>query len=168
MMTTTFRSGPPAEQLPIENLTGETPPKRGPGRPRKTSSTRTSSGQFGRRDLKSEVSGFLFTMNMALAMIPPLRVDVLDVVEIDALSTAIVEEAKRSARFAKMVDSMLKVTGGAGLFGIVFIIGARRAARHGILPPETDMQLGMLLSMSLDKSSIVPPPPVNPNADASG
>jgi hypothetical protein len=91
----------------------------------------------------------LMTINLALYVIPPLRVDVLDDVEIEALARAIDEQAKRSIRFRKALEMALTAGSGGTLFGVMAIIGARRASRHGMLPPEVDQTLGNLLAMGL-------------------
>ncbi len=161
----TFRKGPPATQLPIDS--GETAPKRGPGRPRKDGSA--PSRPAARRDLKAEISGLLMTVNIVMAFVPPLSGDALDVVEIEALAQALADEAKRSARFARMLDSALQVTGGAGLFGVVAIIATRRAARHEAfgLTRDMDAMLGALLAQSVDYKPSGAPPAIQ-NANANG
>lgn len=137
-MGVTFRPGPAQEPI-------ETPPKRGrsngragPGRPAAKAVS-----------LKPQIAGMLMTLNLALYVIPPLRVDVLDEVEIEALARAIDEQAKRSVRFRKALETALSAGSGGTLIGVVAIIGARRAARHGVMPIEVDQQLGNLLAMGL-------------------
>lgn len=160
-MTTGYK-GIPNTQLPIDG-TGEAKPKRSPGRPRAdgspAQSRRSPTGQFSRRDLKTEIAGALMAANIVVLMIPPVSGDALDMTEVDALATAMAEEAKRNARFAKLVDAMLRATGSAGLFGVVGIIAARRMARHGAfgLTRDVDAQLGTLLGISVGKASEAPP-----------
>lgn len=125
---------PPNVQQPI----AETPPKRTAApkaAPRKTST-----------NLKSEIGGMLVTANVVIAMLPPTRNDRLDSVEIEALADAIYEECMQSARFRKYVEAAVGMGSGLGLLGIVGIIGARRAARHGVIPAEADQELGNLLA----------------------
>jgi len=129
----TFRPAP--VQAPVE-----TPPKRGPGRP-PTVAARPSA-----RSLKSEISATLMQINLVLIMIPPLRQDQMDMVEIDALASSLDEQARKSPRFRKALEGALTATGGAGLISILAIIGTRRAARHGLVPVEIDQQLGNLLA----------------------
>lgn len=130
---------PPTGQAPIE-----TPPKRSST---KTAAPRASSST---RSLKSEIAGLLMTINFVLLMIPPLSRDKLDMVEIDALAEQIDEECRQSAKFRKAVETALSAGSGAGLFGLIAIIGARRAARHGLIPAEADQELGNLLARGVN------------------
>jgi hypothetical protein len=130
---------------PIQQPIGETPPKRKVGRPPGVQSRTVS--------LKPQIAGMLMTMNLALYVIPPLRVDVLDDVEIEALARALDEQAKRSIRFRKALEMALTAGSGGTLFGVMAIIGARRASRHGMAPPEVDQMLGNLLAMSVSGSA---------------
>lgn len=133
---------PPTKQEPIE-----TPPNRkakaatpAPSRPASTAS------------LKKQISGMLMTINLALIMIPPTRRDVLDMTEIDALATALDEQAKQSVPFNRALRAALRTGTGGSLIGIVAIVGARRAARHGMLPQEVDQELGALLARGMAAS----------------
>lgn len=151
-MSGPLRGGPPPTQLPPDIK--ETPPKR--GTPRDTS--RASNAR--RRSLKPQIAGTLMMFNLALTVVPPLRRDVLDEVEINALAEALDEQARQSPRFRKYLEAALSATGGGQLVGILAIIGARRASRHGALPPEIDGQLGALLAMNAQ-----PPKPAPPSFD---
>jgi hypothetical protein len=132
-----FKPGPVQETL-------ETPPKRkATGTPNRATSTRS---------LKSEISGMLMTINLVLIMIPPLRQDQMDMVEIEALADALDEQCKKSVKFRRAMEAALGAGSGASLIGVVAIIGARRAARHGILPPESDQALGNLLAQGMQAS----------------
>lgn len=128
---------PPKAQSPIH----EVKPKTGPT-PRPSSAS-----------LKKQISGALMTMNLALIMIPPLRRDVLDMVEIDALATALDDQAKQSKRFRQALETALSATTGGNLVGILAIIGARRAARHGMIPEDADQMLGNLLAQATDATT---------------
>lgn len=147
-MTGNFRAGPGAETLPPppQAATGERPPRRKSGRPK---GSPAMGGRQATKSLESQIAGTLMAFNFALYVIPPLANDRLDEAEIAALAKAIDAEAKRSVRFRKMLEGALAVTSGGQLLGIVMIIMARRASRHGILPPEADGQLGAMLGASL-------------------
>jgi hypothetical protein len=136
-----FRPGP------IQEPIGETAPKRGPTKPgpkpgaaaaRKTAS------------LKPQIASMLITMNLALYIIPPLRVDVLDEVEIEALARGLDEQAKASPRFRKYLEGAIAAGSGGTLMATVAIIGMRRASRHGMLPEVLDQPLGNMLAQGLD------------------
>lgn len=133
---TTFKPGPIQEPI-------ETPPRRKPGpkpgQPRPTSKT----------SLKPQIAGMLMTLNLALYVIPPLRADVLDTVEIEALARALDDQAKQNAKFRKALETALSAGSGGTLIGIAALIGARRAARHGFLPVEMDNVLGDLMAQGL-------------------
>lgn len=81
----------------------------------------------------------------------------MDEAEIDALASALDAQAKGSPRFRAMLTNALAVSSGGQLLGVCAIIGARRAARHGIIPMEMDAQLGMMLGAV---STIPPQPPI--------
>jgi hypothetical protein len=134
----TFKPGPTQEAIGPK----ETAPKRGPGRPPGSSS----------KSLKSEIASTLMSINLVLIMIPPLRRDQMDMVEIEALADALDDQARKSPRFRKALEGALGVGSGAGLIGIVTIIIGRRAARHGIAPEEMDQMLGNLLATGMQAS----------------
>jgi hypothetical protein len=149
-MSGPLKSGPPPTQLPPDIK--ETPPKR-TGTRRDTS--RATAAR--RRSLKPQIAGALMMMNLALTVIPPLRRDVLDEVEINALAEALDEQARQSPRFRKYLEAALTATGGGQLVGILVIVGARRASRHGALPAEVDGQLGALLALNAQAPKPAPP-----------
>lgn len=128
---------------PVQMPTGETPPKRGPGRPAKVPSSRS---------LKVEISAMLMTINIVIMMIPPLRNDAMDMVEMEALADALDEQARKSVRFRKALEGALAAQSGGTLIGVLAIIGARRAARHGMLPEDADQMLGNLLAQGMQAS----------------
>lgn len=130
---------------PIQE-SGETAPKRGP---QKAAPARSN------KSLKGEISGLLMTINLALMMIPPLSRDQMDMVEIEALADALDEQAKKSAKFRKALEAALGASSGGTLIGVAAIMGARRAARHGLLPGDgeaVDQQLGNLLATGMQAS----------------
>lgn len=96
------------------------------------------------------------TLNLCIMLIPPLSKDQMDMVEIDALAEALDEQAKRSARFRKALESALAAGSGGTLVGVMAIIGARRAARHGMIGgeqgQEVDQMLGNLLAQGMQAS----------------
>jgi hypothetical protein len=145
MTQTPFKAGPPIEALPQE-----APRRR--GRP-------PGSRNKSKASLKTEIGGTLTVVNFALAM-TPLQRDALDPAELEALTNAIDEQCKESPAFRKYVEYAVKtVSGGGSLVGVVAIIGARRAARHGILPQQIDAQLGQLLALTSGKPSGIPTQP---------
>jgi hypothetical protein len=107
--------------------------------------------------LKSGVAGLLVTVNLVAMMAPPLRADKLDEIELNALADALVEQARTSPRFRRALEAAVAASSGGALLGVLLIIGARRAARHGVLglTSEVDDQLGTLLAMSQAKQGPV-------------
>jgi len=88
--------------------------------------------------------------------------DELDEMEIAQLAKAIDAQAQRSPRFKKYVEMVLGVGAGAGILAIVGIIGARRAARHGLIDPSLDAKLGGMLNGDISSlASFVPTPTVD-------
>lgn len=118
----------------------------------KRKATGTPSRATSNRSLKAEISGMLMTINLVLVMIPPLRQDQLDMVEIEALADALDDQCKKSIKFRKAMETALSAGSGASLIGVVAIIGARRAARHGVIPPEADQVLGNMLATGMQAS----------------
>lgn len=154
------KAGPPVTQLPP--ATGETAPHRGRGRPK---GARTSPAAPSRVSLETRIAGMLIVANSMCYFIPPLRADALDPTEIAALAKALDAQARQSPRFRKYLEAALTAGSGGQLFGVVALIGARRAARHGILPAEVDAVFaGMLANQSGPMPSAPPavaPEPVN-------
>ncbi len=160
-MTTAFRAGPAAENLPPPpNAAGERAPRR---RARKPTTRRSTT-----RSLEPQIAATLMAFNFALYVIPPLQADRLDELEIIALARAIDAQAKQSIRFRKMIEGALTVTSGGQLLGVVAIIAARRASRHGVLPPEADGQLRVMLATSLNAPPPPEPEPTNGSTPTSG
>lgn len=122
---------------PTQDAVRETAPKRGPQK----SAPRQA------RSLKSEIASTLMTINLVLVMIPPLRQDQMDMVEIEALADALDEQARKSPKFRKALEGALAAGSGAGLIGVIVIIAGRRAARHGMIPTEADQMLGNMLAV---------------------
>ena len=155
------------------------PAKRGRGRPRKDgdSTPRTlGAPRASSRSLETEIGALLVTVNLPLTMFLPR--DAFDEVEIPALAAAIDDQCKRSPRFKSYVLRALKVQSATSLLAVVAMIGARRAARHGVIPatmnPEMlDVALGGALSMMGNGKSAPPPmftppaftPPVEPEPE---
>jgi hypothetical protein len=142
-----IKQGPPVADLP----TDEMPPQRRRGRP-------PGSKNRPRGSLKTEIGGTLTMLNMAVQL-SPFASDALDVIEIEALANALDEQAKQSPTFYRYISYVVKtVSGGGSLVGVCAMIGARRAARHGILPIEYDMQIGNLMALSMGKQPMQPQP----------
>lgn len=141
----TFRAGPDVQA----SMTGETAPK---GKPKGGPTARPI---VSNRSLKAEISGLLMTLNLALMLVPPLRSDALDEVEIEAMAQALDEECKRSLRFRRMMEAALSAGSGGTLIGVMAIIGARRAVRHNVLPGglESDQLLGNMLAKGMQASN---------------
>lgn len=150
----TFRAGPPASELPP---TQEVPPRRGPGRPRKDGSAPRRST----RSLETEIGSLLVMVNL-FVMATPIRQDALDMYEISALAKGIDQQCKQSPRFRKYVEALLGAGSGGALMGVVIMIGARRASRHGLLPAEVDAGLGAMIQTSVSKQ------PAEPNSERNG
>jgi len=94
--------------------------------------------------------------NFFVMSIGPIRNDALDTYEIIALAKALDQQAKTSPRFRRYLEAMLGAGAGASLLGLVVMIGARRAARHGVMPIETDALIGELIQGTVkaaDKSA---------------
>lgn len=153
------------------------PAKRGRGRPRKDGTTgdtapRSPGAGSRSRTLEKDIGALLVTLNLPLTMFLP--VDALDEVEIPALAVAIDEQCKRSPVFRGYVLRVLKVQSATSLFAVVAMIGARRAARHGIIPEAMnpagiDAGMGAALAMmsggkAVDTGSGTPvwTPPLEP------
>lgn len=153
----TVQAGPPVTQLPI----AEVAPKRGPGRPKGSGNKHRNNGSAAPRpprpstSLRTRVGGMLTFVNM-FVMVTPIRGDALDPIEIDALAKAIDEQCKQSPRFRKYVESMLSAGSGGQLLGVCIVIGARRAARHGVLPPDMDGYLGGMLAQEASRVGTPP------------
>jgi hypothetical protein len=98
----------------------------------------------------------LVFVNLVLLSIPPLAVDALSQDEITALARAIDQQCRQSPRFRKYVEAMLATGSGAGLIGVVIMIGARRAARHGMLPPDMDGLLGTMIAQTVSTTRAAP------------
>lgn len=154
---TAVQAGPPVTQLPVDS--GETAPKRRRGRPpgsKTGSGSRPGSAAASRVSLETRIGGMLVLVNMALYMVPPLQRDALDPVELAALAKAIDAQCKQSVRFRRYVEAMLTAGSGGQLFGVVAIIGARRMARHGVLPAEVDGMLGGMLANNAPTTPTAP------------
>lgn len=148
-----FVSGPPPSELPPD--VRETPPatRRGPGRPRGSTNRRST------KSLRPQIASTLMAMNLVVYL-TPFNKDALDEVEIEALATALDEQAKQSPAFRRYLQGALGVASGGQLFGVLAIIGARRAARHGFMgiPAEADGQMRTLLQVR----NVTPTPPPTP------
>jgi hypothetical protein len=130
------------------------------------------------RTLYPEISAFLTMINMGVAFtpfgtkyeptggvknvdlgngmvmpIPDLRIvklgDELDDVEIAHLAKSLDAQCQASPRFRKYVERALGVASGGGIIGIVGLIAARRAARHGLIDPSLDAKFGAMLNGDL-------------------
>jgi hypothetical protein len=148
-MPTDFVPGPklrgnkPQTQVPLD--TDEAAPKRsngaatgprpGPAKPPKVT-----------RSLEAQIGATLTVINLMLISIPAIRDDSLDTVEIEALAKSIDLQCKTSPRFRRYVETMLQAGSGAGLLGVCLLIGARRAARHDLIPRDFDTAFGSLLA----------------------
>lgn len=117
----------------------ETPPRRGGSRP----------PQRPRASLETQIGSMLTAINLVLLSVPQTRNDAMDPYEITALAKAIDQQAKQSPRFRKYLEAMLAAGSGAGLAGVVVMIGARRLARHGVLQAEIDPLIGSLFEGSV-------------------
>lgn len=162
----------PLQELPTAE---ETVPKRGRGRPPKidpitgerVNKPRGSGGgstarkPSSSRSLETQIGALLTTVNVVVMMVPPIAPDALDVAEITALAKAMDAQCKQSPRFRKYVEGMLAAGSGGQLLGVVAIIAARRASRHGLAPAEIDPMLGGMLAGNTDAigQTYTPPEP---------
>lgn len=152
--------------LDPEDLNPDAKPKTGrhdiptgkpPGRPRKDGAP---AGSARRRlppaTLKREVGGMLWSLNMVVGFVPPLRDDMLDEAEIALLAQGISDQCQRSPRFRGWVEAALTAQGGYSLILAVALIGGRRAVRHGLIGGTAeertmrDGQLGALIAYMAD------------------
>lgn len=166
----------PLQELPTAE---ETVPKRGRGRPPKidpitgervnkprgSGSNTPSRRQSSTRSLETQIGALLTTVNVVVMMVPPLAPDALDVAEITALAKAMDAQCKQSPRFRKYVEGMLAAGSGGQLLGVVAIIAARRASRHGMAPAEVDPMLGAMLAGNTDAIGATYTPPTPPTND---
>lgn len=161
------------------------PPKGATARPRTAGKPRTRrAAPRGPRSLAPEIAGLLTLVNTVLIMSPlgtrpleamtdpnviPERVgDELDDAEIAALAAAIDMQARRSPRFRKMIEGMLTAGAGGQLIGVLGIVAARRAARHGLAPAMLDPMLGGMLAgggMAAAMSFVPTEPTPEPTTD---
>lgn len=72
--------------------------------------------------------------------------DELDAAEIELLAKAINAQAERSPRFRKAIERMLGVGAGGQMITAIAMIGARRAARHGLAPAHLDPAIGAMIA----------------------
>lgn len=135
----------------------------------------------GPRSLAPEISAFLTLANGILIVSPlgtrPVEAitnptiepthlgDELDAVEIAALASAIDAEARRSPRFRRYVERVLGGASGGTLLTVLGLVGARRAARHGILPANVDLMAGVILSADVATLANMAPAPADPGSD---
>lgn len=129
----------------------------------RTSDLRATRGKGrGPKSLAPEISAFLSLVNGVLIVSPlgtrpieaitdvnvaPTRIgDELDAAEITALAAGIDAQCRRSPRFRKYVEMVLGAGSGGTLMTVIALIAARRAARHGMLPPDVDAMAGMILA----------------------
>ena len=92
-----------------------------------------------RRSLRKELDSLVTFINLPVSIIAPQ--DALDPIEQAALVDALDAEAKRSARFHKVLEGLVAFSSGGSLPIILGTIASRRAARHGVFGP----QLGSLV-----------------------
>jgi hypothetical protein len=92
--------------------------------------------------MEIRLGAFIAQINIFVWALPQTRKDALDPAEIKALATALDQQCRQSPRFRKYIETMLIAGSGAQLGMVLFMIGARRAARHGMVPVEFDDMLG--------------------------
>lgn len=160
------RGRPPLSEEEKQRRAAERKPATSTRR-RKTATPRKA----GIRSLKAELAAFLTLINQAVLMSPlgtrpmiatvdpsiPLEKlgDELDAAEIGALAAALDAQCSRSPRFRKYIEQMLGVGASGQLIGVIGIIAARRASRHGVAPPMLDAILGaQLAGVSIDLETL--------------
>lgn len=110
------------------------------------------------KSLYPEIAATLTMANMLVTMspvgsrppseaLPQGRVgDELDEPEITLLARALDSQCQRSPRFRRQVERMLGAGAGGQLVTVLGLIATRRAARHGIIPPQLDDALGAMMA----------------------
>jgi hypothetical protein len=155
--TTEFVPGPklrgskPAAstQVPLDD---ESAPKRnGTGRERTPTPAKTPRST---KSLETQIGATLTVINLMLMSVPRIREDALDVTEIQALAKSLDLQCKTSPRFRKYVEGMLSAGSGAGLLGVCLLIGARRAARHDMIPRDFDGAFASLLAGTANRQPV--------------
>lgn len=142
-----FVQGRPVTQEPIE-----TAPKRNGASPR--AAKPASTPRPSTRSLETQIGATLTVMNLMLLSVPRIREDALDMSEIQALAKSIDLQCKTSPRFRRYVEAALGAGSGAGLLGVLLLIGARRAARHDIIPRDFDGAFGSLLAGTANRQPV--------------
>jgi len=132
---------PPSTQEPIEDA-----PKRNGIPPPRGRAGGGAAAPKQTRSLEGQIGATLIVINMMLMSVPAIRADALDMNEITALAKSIDLQCKTSPRFRKYVEAVLQTGSGAGLLGVCLLIGARRAARHAIIPRDFDAAFGSILA----------------------
>lgn len=173
-MVTEIRSVPIQEPIPEQQPKRRgRPPALNPDGTRKNPPR--GSGSTARRSaraksLEPEITAFLSVINSIIAFTPlgthydtdrlaavmmnggdPATAiervgDELDEAEISLLAKGLDAQCQRSPRFRKYVETMLGAGANAGLIATVAMIGARRLARHGIVPQPLDPMLGSMMN----------------------
>ncbi len=92
--------------------------------------------------LEIRLGAFISQINIFIWALPQTRKDALDPAEVKALASALDQQCRQSPRFRKYIEAMLVAGSGAQLGMVILMIGARRAARHGMVPVEFDDMLG--------------------------
>ena len=164
------------------------PVKRGPGRPRKDGSPAQPRLGFKRKirgasetppirqaplpkrpaSMEIRIGGFLAAVNMVILLIPPISADALDNAEITALARALDQQCSISPRFRRYMEQVLGIGSGAQLFGVVAIIIARRAARHGMLGPDQGPMVDTMLGAMIAGADVPTPQPVRDDSAHDG
>jgi hypothetical protein len=125
---------------------------------------------------KYEPTGQISTVDLGNGMqipMPELRMiklgDELDDAEIMQLASAIDRQCQRSPRFKRYVELALNGISGGGILGIMAMIGARRAARHGVIDPSYDARLGAMMAGDLSSlAAFTPSPDANATVPETG
>lgn len=173
-MVTEIRSVPIQEPIQEAPKRRGRPPKLDPvtgeriNKPRGSGSTTRRASRT--KSLEPEITAFLSVINSIIAFTPlgtqydtdrlaavmlnggdPATAiervgDELDEAEISLLAKGLDAQCQRSPRFRKYVETMLGAGANAGLIATVVMIGARRLARHGIVPQPLDPMLGSMMN----------------------
>jgi hypothetical protein len=93
-------------------------------------------------------------------LLPPTRNDALDPNEIVFLARAIDAQCKSSPTFRKYVEVALSASSGGQLVMALGFIGARRMARHGVLPEGFDKMLGTQIAQMVTGNPEADAPPI--------
>lgn len=129
---------------PFTRGASEDKPKRSP-RGRKPAAARVKA------DITQKIKAWLLLSNTLLELHPALAQDALDEAELEKAAEAINALAMKNDM---LYGALTTVVSGSGTYEAILVlglIGARRLARHGIIPEVIDPVAGALISMDMEE-----------------